>query len=267
VARDQASAFSDVDRADRPEEFVEYLDVAAAMLAERRRLRYPLLGLAPGGSVLDAGCGAGEVCAELRGIVGSDGRVVGVDASATMIDTARIRITDVEFDVADVCALPFDDATFDAVRSERVLQHVDDPRLAVREMARVVRPGGRVLLTDPDHHQADVVTDHREIWVAIQHGAAVRNPQAGLRLRAWLVEAGLDLVEHISSTLEFDWDRFRAMQRLDASIEAAVDAGRVDDSAGAEFIAELEARAEAGTFHAVGVGYTAVGKKPENLVS
>jgi SAM-dependent methyltransferase len=264
MPRDQVSAFSDVDGADRPEEFVEYLEVAAAALAERRRLRYPLLGLESGGSVLDAGCGAGEVCAELREIVGSEGRVVGVDASATMVDTGRARFADVEFDVADVQALPFDDATFDAVRSERVLQHVDDPQQAVREMARVVRSGGRVVLTDPDHHQADIATDHHEVWtVALEHaGAGVRNPQAGLRLREWVIGAGLGLVELISAPFEFDWDRFRTMQRLDDAIAAAVDAGVIDASVGAEFIAEQDARAESGTFYAAGVGYTAVGAKP-----
>jgi len=263
MARDPVSAFSDVDGADRPEEFVEYLDVAAAALGERRRLRYPWLGLTAGGSVLDAGCGAGEVCSDLRGIVGPTGRVVGIDASGTMIDTARARTIDAEFGVGDVHALAFEDATFDAVRSERVLQHVEDPPRAVREMARVVRPGGRVLLTDPDHHQADVATDHHDVWLAIRmHGAgAVRNPQAGLRLREWLLDAGLEVVESVVAPLELDWERFQAMNRIDYHLAAAVEAGLIGVAAGAAFRAEQVERDAAGTFSSVGVGYTAVGAK------
>jgi ubiquinone/menaquinone biosynthesis C-methylase UbiE len=264
MADDRLSMFSEVDATSEPKAFVEYLDFAAAALGERRRLRYPLLGLRPGDAVLDAGCGAGEVCVDLRELVGSAGRVVGIDASALMIDTARTRVTTAEFEVADITALPYDDNTFDAARSERVLQHLDDPQAAVGELARVVRPGGRVMLIDPDHFQIDVATDRHDIFVALQaHSVgSVRNPQSGIRSREWLRSAHLDVVELIAAPLEFTWERLRTLARLDEAIDVAINADTITRSDAQWFIAEQDARSEAGTFHSTGVGYTAVGSKP-----
>lgn len=263
MSSDKISGFSDVDAASQPEDFVDYLDEAAALLAERRRLRYPLLALQPGHAVLDAGCGAGEVCAELLELVGPTGRVVGVDASRVMVDTARERVAGVEFETGDIAALPFDDEIFDAARAERVLQHLGDPQRAVNELARVIRPGGRVMVLDPNHSQADIATDYHEVWSAIRmHGsAAVKSPHAGIRLREWVVGAGLEPVEHIAATIEWTWPSARSMSRVDVSLASAVDAGDIDASDGARFLAEQDARSEAGTFCMVGVGYTVVGEK------
>ena len=80
--------------------------------------------------------------------------VTGVDASDAMLDAARDRAeresVSVDFHVGDATALDFPDDTFDACRSERVLQWVPDIGAAVREIVRVVRPGGRLCLIDTD---------------------------------------------------------------------------------------------------------------------
>jgi SAM-dependent methyltransferase len=90
-----------------------------------------------------------------RGLVpltGEDGEVVALDASDTMINAARRRGDGgpVRYEIGDVHSLPYPDRYFDGVRSERVLQHLDDPDTAIREMARVLRPGGRMCLIDTD---------------------------------------------------------------------------------------------------------------------
>ena len=88
--------------------------------------------------MLDAGCGTGV-----------DVRAgVGVDLSAVMCGRSRARGARVAR--ADVARLPFAGATFGGVRSDRVVQHVADPYAVVAELVRVVRPGGRVALADPD---------------------------------------------------------------------------------------------------------------------
>src|SRR5262249_54389046 len=120
--------FSDVDASGQADAAEQYLRAAADRAAELRRAGYELLGVAEGWSVLDVGCGLGEVCADLTGLVGPNGRVVGIDVSTALIARARERWSQsaVEFDVGDAEALAFEDECFDAVRAERVVQHLSN---------------------------------------------------------------------------------------------------------------------------------------------
>jgi SAM-dependent methyltransferase len=176
--------FSDVDASGQAEAAERYLRAAADRAAATRRAGYELLGVAESWSVLDVGCGLGEVCADLAELVGLSGRVVGVDVSAEMITRARERWSHLatEFDVAEAEALGFEDATFDAARAERVIQHLQNPARAIAEMARVTRRGGRVFVLDVVHDATVFATDYPGVWEAIRgHGAgAVRKPRAGL---------------------------------------------------------------------------------------
>ena len=116
---------------------------------ERDQLR-----LGDGQRLLDVGCGLGEAALALAEDLGDDGEVVGVDVSAEMLRIARAKASAarcrVRFTVGDACALDEPDDCFDVVRSERTLQWLADPIAAVAEMARVVRPGGRISLIDTD---------------------------------------------------------------------------------------------------------------------
>jgi ubiquinone/menaquinone biosynthesis C-methylase UbiE len=110
--------------------------------------------LRPGMSLLDCGCGPGSITLDLAKVV-APGEVVGVDVNPAEIDAARQaavkrEIVNARFDVADIYALPFPDASFDAAYANTVLQHLDDPPQALREMRRVLRPGGIVGIQDPD---------------------------------------------------------------------------------------------------------------------
>jgi ubiquinone/menaquinone biosynthesis C-methylase UbiE len=142
------SLFSDIDGSGASDDAARYLAFAAERAADVRRQGYERMEIGEGWSVLDVGCGLGEVCADLVELVGPSGRVVGVDVSEAMITRARERCGDlpIDFGIGDAEALVFEDATFDAVRAERVVQHVDDPATAVAEIARVVRPGGKVFV-------------------------------------------------------------------------------------------------------------------------
>lgn len=106
----------------------------------RRRLD-PL----PPGDVLDAACGTGRYAAYLaaRGHT-----VVGVDRSPEMLDLARAKLPGARFDLGDVTDLPLDDASVDTVVCALALVHVPDLAPAVAELARVVRPGGRIVVSD-----------------------------------------------------------------------------------------------------------------------
>src|SRR5438128_672675 len=128
-----SSSFSDIDAASDPTQFVHYMDDANAMEFFRaaKRRTYDLLALRPGDHVLDVGCGAGDDVRAMALSVGPTGRAVGVDSSRTMVDAARRRSTGsrdaAEFFIGDAEHLDFSDASFDACRADRVLQHLSDP--------------------------------------------------------------------------------------------------------------------------------------------
>jgi ubiquinone/menaquinone biosynthesis C-methylase UbiE len=112
---------------------------------------------APGETVADVGCGNGAYLAELarRGFAG---RVLGLDMSPGMLAAARERLTSVgggavALITADATALPLPDGAADLTLAMHMLYHVPDPSQAVRELRRVTRPGGRVVigLNGPDH--------------------------------------------------------------------------------------------------------------------
>ena len=119
----------------------------------RRRIVRESLGAARGEQILDVGCGPGFYCAELAEEVGPSGSVVGVDSSPAMLELAARRCAgyaSVELRPGDAVSLPVDDASFDGALCVQVLEYVPDPTVALVEMHRALRPGGRVVVWDVD---------------------------------------------------------------------------------------------------------------------
>ena len=109
--------------------------------------------LRPGDSVLDLGCGAGFDAFVAAQLVGPAGRVAAVDLSPEMLAVARAgqavaALPRIEFREASVEALPFPDDSFDAALSNGVLNLIPDKPAALREIFRVLRPGGRLQACD-----------------------------------------------------------------------------------------------------------------------
>ena len=143
-------AFTAVDEQDDPSAWIEVLDRVRrepAYAAYKHRVA-ELLEPVRGGRYLDVGAGTGEEALALAAHFAVD--VVGVDVSTAMVEEARRRGL-IDTVVASAEALPFDDASFDGCWADRVLQHVERPEAAIAEMARVTRPGGRIVVADPDY--------------------------------------------------------------------------------------------------------------------
>jgi len=102
-----------------------------------------------GQSVLDVACGTGIVARSAAERVGSQGRVVGVDLNQAMLTVAERVCPGVELRQADVTALPFEGATFDVVLCQMALMFFPDQQAAIREMGRVVKPRGTVVIMVP----------------------------------------------------------------------------------------------------------------------
>ncbi|GAA2442059.1 class I SAM-dependent methyltransferase [Streptomyces glaucus] len=109
------------------------------------------LGLREGDRVLDAGCGTGRALPPLRAAVGPSGVVVGVDLTPAMLRAAvrAGRDRDGRLLLADVAALPLRSRSLDAVFAAGLIAHLPDPAENLRELARVVRPGGVLALFHP----------------------------------------------------------------------------------------------------------------------
>jgi SAM-dependent methyltransferase len=167
--------------------------------------------------LLDVGAGPGTITADLAGLVAE---VVAVEisdeaAALTRDGLAERGVANAEVRVGDVHALDLPDGGFDVVHAHQVLQHVADPVTALREMARVTRPGGVIGVRDSDYaafawYPRLPGLDH---WLALYQAAARANggePDAGRHLLAWAHAAGLDDAVATSSTWCFATPATRA---------------------------------------------------------
>jgi SAM-dependent methyltransferase len=259
VTRAQAvtlPSFSAVDASGDGAVLVAALDEQANFAAiERLRTRVlELLAPRPGSRLLDAGCGTGDVARRVAAVVGPAGRVVGVDASVTMLDEARRRTVDttlpVEFLRGDITRLGAADAAFDCAYSERVFQHLDDPRPAIAELVRVTRPGGRIAVIDTDWGMhaidgADPTLTAKVIACWAEHTA---NGWAGRRLPALFAGAGLVDQVVVADTITSRDPRPLSLQPFSIMATVAEHHGALTPQAAGAWLRQLTDASAHGTF-------------------
>lgn len=184
-----------------------------------REAAFFLPRLRPGMTLLDAGCGPGSITVGLAAAV-APSATVGLDIEASVLEQARALAmaqgaVTVRFLVGNAGALPFPDGSFDAVFAHTLLEHVRDPVAALRELRRVLRPGGVLGVRDCDWASGIVAPAdpaltraaalYEQIW---RHNGG--HPDCGRHLRGWLRDAGFARVQTSAS---FRWDGSAAESR------------------------------------------------------
>jgi SAM-dependent methyltransferase len=246
--------YHDVDGDPHTAVLIANMDATSAWSATRRLRAWERqhLGLADGERLLDVGCGLGDAAISLGFDLGATGELVGIDASAAMLDVARRRSGGVpcaaRFSVGDACSLAETDASFDAVRSERTLQWVPDPARAVEEFVRVSRPGGRLSLTDTDWSTLRLEVGNPQITKRVSDGLRIeqnRPSNVGRRLAELVDAAGCDVMMETTDTqIWTDWDPDESpapdgcfsMASLAADL---VDSGHLAPGAASAFVDEV----------------------------
>ena len=154
-----------------------------------RRRSYALLP--PDGVIVDVGCGAGRAVSELGA------RAIGFDVSPEMVDVALRRFPDADIRLGDATALPLPDGSVRGYRADKVLHDLPDPTLAVAEAARVLAPGGRVVLVGHDWDAVIIEPgDGTPTRRFVQERAdRIASPRAARAYRNMLLDLGFHDVE------------------------------------------------------------------------
>jgi len=167
-------------------------------VVQQRREVLAALALRPGERVVDLGSGPGLLALEMLEHLGSQGSVAGIDLSPDMVQLAQRRCAahaNAAFQAGDVTRLPYDDASFDVAVCTQVYEYVQDVEAALRELHRVLRPGGRAVVIDTDWascvwNASDAPRMRRMLETWDLH---CPHPQLPRTLRRRFVQAGLQV--------------------------------------------------------------------------
>ena len=242
-------------------------------MVRRRRYVRGALAASVGERILDVGCGPGFYARELLDEVGPTGSVVAVDASPDMLELARRRcdgFENVTFREGNAIALPVDDRDFDAALCVQVMEYVPDPPVALAEMYRALRPGGRALVWDIDWgtvwwHSEDPDRMRRVLSAWDEH---LVHPSLPRRLGADLRAAGfvdVAVAGHSFATLDYDDESFAVMM-LGMAADFVPDHGGVTGDEAAAWLAEQRDLAERGEFFFEGTQFCFTATKPAAAV-
>ncbi|WP_227983333.1 methyltransferase domain-containing protein [Nocardia spumae] len=266
---DQSSVPSfHIDQVHHPEQelIVRVLDDQARLpgVVRMRRWARDALAVRPGQTALDLGSGTGTEVVELAGLVGDAGRAVGVDPNPGMLAVARERSAGVKAEFLEGSAydLPLPDASVDVVRCERVYQHLDDPAKATAEIARVLRPGGRVVLIDSDWSTAIYHPGDPELIEILSRRMASTSPNrnSGRRLRGFLADAGF-VIDDIGSEAVV-WEPDMVLPMYTAITERGVAEGIITEAQRDTLLAETQRGVAAGDYHFSVTMFAVVAHKP-----
>jgi ubiquinone/menaquinone biosynthesis C-methylase UbiE len=250
----------------------EYLEAALRKILPVKQKSYELMRVAEGDMVLDVGCGPGIDTVALAKLVGPSGKVIGVDYDKEMISHADNNAQKAnvqnrcEHRYADAKELPFEPNTFDSCRSERLFQHLLDPERVLKEMIRVTKPGGWIIVIDTDWGTLSADTTEPEIARRLWKTKAIKlhhNGYSGRKLFRMMKEQGIEEVTaepYVLSSSDYEYSRW--MIKADELEEKAVTDGVVTKEELERLKAGFEKADKKGIYFGTIGGVIAAGQKP-----
>jgi len=203
----------------------QYLDNASLFFRIVKQRSYELMQIREGHTVLDLGCGAGIDTFSLASRVGPSGYVVGVDRDPLMIREADSRAQRaglsgcVGHELGEAYALVYPNCHFDACRTERMLMHVDDPPRVVAELHRVLKPGGWLVICEPDWATLSIASGDVDVerrLARIHAEQVLVSGYVGRQLYPWMRQIGFqELKVEITPLWDHDLARVRRIIPLD----------------------------------------------------
>ena len=226
---------------------LDYFDDTDYVVEVRRVLQH-LIGAGPGMRLLDAGCGTGRDVASIASSAPGC-EVVGIDISYRMVALARDRhgrVPGVEFRQGTMEALELPDAGLDAVWSMRTVQYLADPLAGVRELGRVTRPGGRVILIEGALSGTGLPESDLTRSVFGPRGGF------GLQLPGLLWQAGLrDIDVRPAVGRAIGTPDPKVLEYARSQVAAALDAGLADEGEAERWLAGVEEQAREGRWFSI----------------
>jgi ubiquinone/menaquinone biosynthesis C-methylase UbiE len=250
------AGWATIDQTSDPASYIRFMDNYRRGKSdsdpEQYKPIFDLLAVQAGEMILDVGCGTGGAVRALAPKVGHGGRIVGIDASRTMIAEAEKRSVGVtlpiEYRVADAHALPFPDNSFDGCYADGVFEILPDPHQALAEMVRVLRPGGRLVIPGPDAEGSVIDAADRDVTRRFIHFMSDHesNGWIGRQLPGYAVGLGLEAINVVPLTgivtnFAFAYDLW-----FRDSLAHAQAAGVLSATEVTAWVADQEARQRAG---------------------
>jgi ubiquinone/menaquinone biosynthesis C-methylase UbiE len=240
----------------------DQLQVNAALLR--------VLAAAPGDRLLEAGCGSGILCRQIAPAVAPDGQVTGLDISPELVSIAQNlarqadQVDSIHWCTGKAEALPFQEASFTGALAARLFLHVAHPEAVLRDLKRVLCPGGKLVAIDWDFETVAVDHSNRELTRRILHWRCDHyggNNWSGRQLYRQVAEAGFHHVELFPVVSVARAEQDSLTLSLFRAAQVALDGGEINSSEHDGWVGELRSAMAAGSYFASIVYFIVSGER------
>jgi len=265
------SGFIDVDNSEDYSKYANCLNLLNTLefFKKYKNESHQLLELHNGLNVLDVGCGVGDDLIDMAEVVGPSGVVTGLDSSEILLKIAGEKIKNSNGNIklvkGNALSLELDDQTFDRCKIDRTLQHISDPKKALIEMYRVLKPGGIMLAFDNDWETFMFSCGKKELVreVANYWCDSFASGWVGRYLYTFFKELGLKNIKVYPKTLVItDLEKSDEVFDLFQTIEHCMKKHIISDSEAKDLLDEMKEQDKSDRFFSSYTGFIAIGKKP-----